>query len=327
MEYKEFLDSISEKVKEHFEQKGLDRNVAVRKIIKNNDIELDALTIMESKSNISPTIYLNKYYDKFMHGEEIDNIVKEIYELYTQHNGVLDFKVEMFRDFSYMKDKIVYKLINAEYNKKLLQDIPHFKVLDLAVVFYCLINNDWSGSATALIHNSHMDMWEVTKEDLYELATVNTPKILPPEIRSMEDIVRDMIVDDIEKDMEAKGILRDGYESEYGSLEDIANMVMEEMDELKNDICMFVLTNHTRLNGAACILYDNLLLDFANKNNSDIYVIPSSVHEVILVPAGKYIESEDINSMIKEVNNTGVEEGDILSDHVYFFNRETGILE
>ncbi len=308
MNYEEFIEKIKMGVSEKI---GNDSNVKVHKIIKNNDIELDALTIAEEHAEASPTIYLNAYYEDYYHGKRIESIVDEIIRLYESHRGTMDFDIGFFKDFENVKSRIAYKVVNADSNVRLLQDVPHIKKMDLAMVFYCIIENTQLGSATALIHNSHLEMWKVTIEDIYKIALENTPKLLNSEIKSMDEIIKEMIIDDLEsngKDVDLEQITSEEFYDE----------VMEE----RNGVGMYVLTNKNKINGASCMFYNNVLDDFANEKENDLYILPSSIHEVIIVPAIDSIDKDDLNTMVREVNAEAVELGEILSDHVYYYNRE-----
>ncbi|MBQ1392809.1 MAG: hypothetical protein IIY81_04595, partial [Lachnospiraceae bacterium] len=101
-----------------------------------------------------------------LRGKEIDEITKEICDLYISNSTKINFDVDIFKSFENIRDKVVFKLINTKANKKLLRDIPHIDFLDLSIVFYCMFDNEYLGSATALIHNIHVNMWEITVEEL-----------------------------------------------------------------------------------------------------------------------------------------------------------------
>ena len=319
MNYNEFLFNVREGVKDLLEKGSC---VKIQKILKNNDIELEALTVLTDESSVSPTIYLEPFYEDYLQGKNINEIVMEIYVLYRENENQLHFDIDIFKDFDNVKDKIVYKLINTKSNRKLLRDVPHIPYLDLTIVFDCIFDNEYLGHATALIHNIHMNMWEVTKEQLYEMAKVNTPRLLRCELREMNDLLHEILLDDIQKTVcEANN----GYDTENGTIDanEVAENLMKNMDEVKRQISMYVLTNQQRMNGAASLLYENIIKDFANVLHQDLFILPSSVHEVILVPDAGDIDREELNDMVKSVNATDLVAVDILSDHVYYYNRET----
>lgn len=306
----------------------LGNNVCVKlhKVLKNNDIELDALTILNEKSNVSPTIYLNAYYEEWKNGRDIGDIISEIYQLYEEHSHNLHFDVDIFKDFEKIRGRIAYKLINTKANAKLLEDVPNVPFLDLSVVFYCMLDNDYLGSATALIHKIHQEMWGIRTNELYEIAKRNTPQILQYELRNMNDLIRDILVDDLQKTIYEKD---DRYDEncKLPNPEDVADGLMREINQAKEQIAMYVLTNKQRSNGAACMLYENVIGDFAQSMGEDVFILPSSVHEVILVPAIAGIQEEELTRMVQEVNREELDDIDVLADHVYYYSREQkGIL-
>jgi hypothetical protein len=228
--------------------------------------------------------------------------------LYEKSRVETNFDVEFFADFEKVKGRIVYKLINYQKNQEILKEIPHRKIFDLAIVYYCLISNDSIGNATILIFNKHMDMWGVLEEELYSISERNTERLLGMEIKNMDDIMME--------------ILQDSVDGRMGGEE--SRQVMESMKEDGKRSPMYVLTNREKMNGAICILYSQVLNDFAQAIGNDLFILPSSIHEVILVPAEPGITKEELERMVKEVNETQVEEEEVLSNQVYFFSRRSG---
>ena len=316
--YNEFLIHVRDGVKELMEEGTC---VKVQKILKNNGKEMEALTILAEDSNVSPTICLEPFYTEHETGKSLQEIIQEIYTLYRENEKQLRFDFDIFSDYEKVRDRIVFKLINTKANRKLLRDVPHIPFLDLSIVFYCIFDNEYMGTATALIHNIHMNMWEVTKEQLYEAAKVNTPKLLGCELREMNDLLHEILLGDIRKTVCENSV---GYDSEEEVIdaEEVASGLMKNMEIVRQQISMYVLTNKQRMNGAASILYGDLIKDFANILKRDLFIIPSSVHEVILVPADDTIERQELNEMVRSVNETDLKEVDVLSDHVYYYSRQ-----
>lgn len=312
MNYSEFLDYVKSSI---IKILGKEKNVNISKILKTNDIEYDALTITDDISNISPTIYLNQYYDDYKNGKSLGDIIHEIFSLYEEHSNELEFDIELFKNFQNISSHIVYKVINAKKNMRLLNDIPHVLNMDLALVFYCIIDSDYLGSATALIHNSHMDMWNVTTEDIVKVSYQNTPRILPAEIRNMNDIIREMFASDLQRQQIEGKIPMDI------SVEDEADKILDTLNMANKPVEMYVLTNSQKMYGAACIFYKNVLKDFAEKVKSDLYILPSSVHEVILVPIVDGLLKNELSLMVQDVNREEVTDSEVLSNHVYIYKR------
>lgn len=291
MEYKEFVEYIKMNAVYIAGEGG---NITINHVIKNNGCEMDGLVIMEKGKDIAPTIYLDSLYELYTNGENIKSIIRQIELIYEQNKNNVTFDVNILKHFDTIKDKIVYKVVNYRSNEKLLEQVPHKRILDLAVVFYCLLDNEYGRSATALIYNNNLKNWNVTIDDVYKAALKNTPDLLHSKISSMAAL------------FEKCGVNVDGEE-------------VDLKDYVPSD--MYVLTNESKLNGAACILYENVLYDFAQKLGADLYILPSSVHEVILLPKLSMFEKDELVNMVKEVNTEGVAADEVLSDHVYEYNR------
>ena len=291
MEYKLFVEYIKMNAGYIAGEGG---NITINHVIKNNGCEMDGLVIMEKGKDIAPTIYLDSFYELYTNGENIKNIIRQIEVIYEQNKNNVTFDVNILKHFDTIKDKIVYKVVNYRSNEKLLEQVPHKRILDLAVVFYCLLDNEYGRSATALIYNNNLKNWNVTIDDVYKAALKNTPDLLHSKISSMAAL------------FEKCGVNVDGEE-------------VDLKDYVPSD--MYVLTNESKLNGAACILYENVLYDFAQKLGADLYILPSSVHEVILLPKLSMFEKDELVNMVKEVNTEGVAADEVLSDHVYEYNR------
>ena len=298
MEYREFLENVRKEVESRY-----DSNVSVtlNHVMKNNGTELDGITIMEKDKNIAPTIYINSFYDRYREGVSLKAVVSEIIRIYNQNKNSININADYFENYENVRKTIVYKLVNYQKNKKLLEDVPYKRVLDLAVVFYCLIEQRKGVSATALIHNEHLRIWNVTEDEIYNDALKNTPVLLAGSIVPMSKIL-----------------------SEIAGTAPVDND--EKVCDYTGEDILYVLTNSSRVNGAACILYDNLLKKFANDVHSDLYILPSSVHEVIIVPKKNAFDKSELADMVREVNEQGVSQDEILSDNVYEYNRKNGLI-
>lgn len=159
MIYETFLTTIHSLVQEKLEGRA---EVSLRRVLKNNGLLLDGLSISSSVSAFSPTVYLNSYYDEEEGGLPLPIIAEQILLLYEEGDGLPSELAEQLKDFEKVKDRIAYKLINAEDNAVLLSGVPHFRYLDLAVVFYIIVAESEEGQMTALIHDEHLNLWNIT---------------------------------------------------------------------------------------------------------------------------------------------------------------------
>lgn len=292
LSYEEFVKKVEEQLRCSTEKK-----VQRKQITKNNGIQLDAVLLSQEGEKIAPTIYLNEQYQRYLEGEELDVIVKRILTLSEQKlKG--EFNTEQFLDFTRAKEHILLKIIHAKKNEELLNEIPHKLFLDLAVVFYYLLPDE-GVHGSILIRNEHMQLWDVTDEEIYNIAMKNTPNELEPEIKDMNTVVSELFEDMPE---------------------------LEEEEFAKESAPMYVVTNKQRFYGASCMLYPGLLKTFAEMRNTDFYILPSSVHELLLVPLALGVP-EELSAMVREVNDTQVMPEEVLSDHVYLYRRNTDVVE
>lgn len=294
MNYQDFKHYILSALQDEL---GTDVRITIQDVIKNNNTHLDGLTIFSNRHNLSPTIYLNYYFHAYEKGRSLPDILDDILSIYQKNVSGCHIDVSFFTDYDKVKSRIIMKLVNYERNRELLADVPHYRYLDLAIIFNCLLESASEGNATILIYNHHLSYWNVTRDDLYALALCNTPRLLTYDLRNMTDVLHELLSSD-----DAPPLTED----------------------ITGPCAMYVLSNHHKLNGSVCILYPNLLKDFAGKLCADFYILPSSVHEVLLIPACNEVSYQELSAMVKEVNASQLSREEILSDHVYYFSRESG---
>ncbi len=318
MTYETFLEWIPDLVQS---QLGEGVKVRLHTIYKNNNIRKDALCVLEEGCNVSPTIYLEKYYDRWKRGISLEQISHEICREYAANHCGMYMDVKAFYDFEIMKDKIVYKLIHYDHNRELLNEVPHRRFLDLAIVYYLLVEDPFIGSGTALIHHKQRQMWQVDEETLYEMATCNTDKLLGNEILPMQQVILELLQRDMRRQLESD------MEMGICTEEQVDLWAAEILDQMlpKEHHSMFVLSNHNKYLGAAAVLNQKRLLAFAAKLGCGFHVIPSSIHEMILVPDTESLQREDLQRLLREINEEEENIQEYLSDQLYYCDRENGV--
>ncbi len=306
--YDTFVTEIINLVRQRM---GEDYDIKIYKVTKNNALELDSLIMLRKDKNFSPNIYLLPYYEEYIMGAEIKELAEKLCHTYLNYQLPI-----MSESFSYrfedVKDFIVYRLVNFQRNKKLLEKIPHIKYLDMAITFHSLVRQDNDGIGTIRITNEHMRAWETTLKELYHRAADNTGRIFPPSIQSMEDMILGMLKEDImdcNQDEQSETIIKD---------------IIEHQNSDRKKI--YILTNQKGINGATCLLYENVLKNFANQIQCDLFILPSSIHEVLMIPYDRTMTRELLSEMVRDVNHTQVARDEILSDSVYLYSRRNNTL-
>ncbi|MCR5703342.1 MAG: DUF5688 family protein [Eubacterium sp.] len=327
MKYEEFTEDIQKKLTEIVEEQYEDGTVVIRNVLKNNGVRMKAVSILRKEERATPSIYLRQYYQEYKKGRSTDSICKEIFAIYENSMNAFHANVDLteLSDFERIRKKLFYRLINYEKNQSVLKDAPHFQFLDLAIVFYMYLESDENGISSVMVHNYNLETWGKTAEEIREIALKNTWQKYPSWICDMEQLVSDMILKDLKHTM---GEDKDGFLAEEGSygaykIEEVEQVIREEVSQLKmeKNMEMYILSNEQRLNGAACITYPGVLRNFAQEHQSDLCIIPSSIHEVILI-VGTHWDLEWLNKMVKQVNKEDVDATEVLSDHVYIYSRE-----
>ena len=306
------VDLFADAIKVGFEEAHPECSVMVHKVTKNNDLILTGISIRSREVNIAPTIYMDDYYNDYKNGRPVMDIIAEIENIYNTYKLEHNFDVNSITDFNHVQGKICYKLVNKDKNKELLSDAPYIQFHDLAIVFYVVVSEDSDRTGTITVRNNLMEMWgNPDINDLYRIAKNNTQKRYKGSVFNMIEIMGDIIshnVDNIEPN-----IVDDFFEM---------NFTYED-----NMIPMFVATNNKKVNGAGVILYEGLLKAFAEKIGCDFYILPSSIHEVIFVPANGNMDVRYLIQMVKEVNATEVSPSEVLSDNVYKYHANTDFVE
>lgn len=286
---------------------GSEYTARTYKVMKNNSLELDSLVLMRRGKNFSPNIYLQPYYEAYQQGVKVSELVHRLCNLYEQASVPM---VEDTFTFGYeqMKPFIIYRLVNYERNRRLLERIPHLRYLDLAVTYHCLIQEDKEGIGTIRITNEHRKQWSAPLKELHELAAENTRRLFPETLRSMEEVMRSMV-----------------WEKPSDDEERIQSEIDLEMDFTGQESRMYILSNQKGINGASCLLYPRVIQKLSESFQSDFYIFPSSIHELILVPTQNDRNYIEYSAMVREINATQVAREEVLSDNVYYYSRERGL--
>ena len=262
--------------------------VEISVVKKNNGVSKAGLSIREDEHDVSPLLYLDDYYIHYQNGELLENIIRNIRADYDKKVQMAAVKIPNLQEFENIRGRVIYRLVNYEKNKEILEDCPHIRLYDLAVTFRWVARIDDVGVSTSLITNKQVKEWGVSVNDLVLAARQNTPRLFPAQIIDMEEMLAGMV-----------------------------SFIL-----YPSTIPMYILTNKQELNGASALLYGDILKDFANKKGADMYILPSSIHEVIMVLADRINDPTKLLSIVHDANTTVVSIGDVLSDSVYYYDRK-----
>ncbi len=291
MGFQKFVENIVDLLQERM---GDAYEIKVLHVTKNNDVEQTGIAITRQEDSIFPTIYLEGLYQEYLEGEMLGVLVERIINCHEEQSMALDLDMDFFRDYGSVKDRIFYKLVSLEKNKKFLRDAPHLRWNDLAIVFYYAFKKNMAAGGSITIKRQHMLMWKQNAESLYRTARQNTERDMPELLVSMSELLSEM-----------------------------TGVFLREDDAAP----MYVLTNREKRFGASAMLYSEKIKRLAERFGCDILILPSSVHEVLLIPDDHVREYAFYRQMVADVNRTQVEPEEVLSYGLYRYCRKKSEIE
>ncbi len=305
LNYEEFKGYVKDNILKKLPDTYSSFNVDIKTITKNNGLKLDGLYIY-GHNDIVPLIYLNGYYEMYNDGTSLETIMSGISECYinnVDHSDITNEITENIMDYKTIKNNIFSKIVNTKNNESILSKRPHTEYEDLSVTYHIMVNKDKEKIASIPISNDIAKAYGVTVEELDQVARDNMSKKDPMVIRSLDEIVREMII---------PNMVNNGMSKEQ------AEEMFDEMFPMNDKVKMYVLSNKSKMNGAVWITSPEALEALCEKFGEEFFVLPSSIHEVIVVPNNE-VGKEELQKMVTDVNIAEVSPEERLSDNVYLY--------
>lgn len=293
MEKQIFIEAMVKKLEEIL---GPDYKLVIDDIRKNNGVLLKAIIIKKDGVQSAPVVYLDELYNSYLNGESTDTLVKQIQEKVADTYLSDDLSINTIHEYEAVKDKVVLRVINYQKNESILREIPHMRYLDLAVTFRIMFDTHKNALASTTVSDKLLVQWGVTVNELYKVALANSVRLLPVYHARLESMLFECDEDEIDQHINAGPKL-------------------------------YVLTNTQGINGATSILYPDALKVRADLIESDLLILPSSLHEILYVPFSDDMDLAGFSEVVRTVNANDVREDEILSDNVYIYRRDRDILE
>ena len=286
LNYDEFKDVVTEKFPEYFPEEYRNYEMDVHTVYRTNEI-LDGISFRRSGQVIAPTVYVQDMYRDYRSCNDLDDVMQRTAELYVEKTKSADMDISLFDQVP--TDRIYMTLINAADNAELLADSPHRKFQDLAITYRILVSRNDAGMMSTRINSGLAARYNLTEPDLYAIAYENTERLFPSVVCPMNDILRELMP-----------------------------------DEVLEDNNLYVVTNNQQISGATAVLYEENLQQIADTYGCDLYVIPSSIHEMLVLPetdtSAEFVDQ--LAEIVCEVNKTAVKESDRLSNQVYKYDNK-----
>lgn len=284
MEYEEFKEAVRNNLCDYLPTGYTQEMVRMSNVNKVNRV-LDGISIVTKQSDreVEPTVYINDMYEKYRRGLDLSLILEQVARSLTETmTAGIDVNIDDVMSADYVREHVRFQLINTELNKGLLSEVPHREFLNLSVIYYIDIETKMHGvNASSIINNKMLEKIGLSEGQLFDLSEEH----FSPEIQTMNDIFKEAGKDDMECSF------------------------------------MYVLSDENHMKGAVAMLYEDVLFTVAETLKSDLYVLPSSIHEVLIIGTDTVDDLEALTCMVSEVNRT-LDIGDLLSDHVYIYDRD-----
>lgn len=298
MKYEIFKEVVADTFQNYLPEEYRNMEMKIVSVNKVNRM-LDGINLIVGSGErvVSPTIYINDMYDHY----KLCNDLKEAIQFGA------DRMVKAFKECPEMpkielaeaKDNIVFQLVNTEQNRDMLAEVPHREFQDLSIIYRWVVKVDAEGIQSTVVRNGLAEQLGLNEEQLFRLAAENTRRIFPPCVKSMNEVLLEIF----EKD---------------GMPREIAEMMLGEMPA---DKMMYVISNDRGINGAISMLYEDKLYSLAMELENDLYILPSSVHEVIAVSVDMG-EPYELAEMVAEINMDQVALEERLSNQVYHYDKD-----
>lgn len=293
----DFMDAVKRNIV-NFLPDDVAENVEISEtvVVKMNDQKLHGLVIREKGSDAAPTFYMDEMFERYENGENMGELIEEL----ASHYGLVDLMPgppQVDLSWDNVKDKLTVRLLEKSRNREFLANMPYVSAgHGLAVIADINMSEDRSGEWRIAINNNVLESLGVDKERLFSDAMSNAKIYDPATLVDMTSAL---------------------FSPERANLLDRDEPLAPE--EVGG---MYVLTNESGSLGAATLFYPDVKEKAAELLGSDYYILPSSVHETILVPDNPDINAKDLCEMVKQANRTVVDEKDILSDNVYHYSKD-----
>lgn len=304
MNRKEFEQYLQDNVKDYLPESFADAKIVFNEVVKNNDQHMTGMSIIRDNEAVVPNIYIDSFYQQYQEGRNIDEIVGDIADARIEYDSHIQAEdiTQQLMNYENVKDKLEIRLCDTADNAERLQGLVHTEHGDFSATYHIRISEmNQEGVASTAVTPYLMEAWGITTEQLHQDA-LKSDLQKEPQLADMMDMMESMM---------------------YGKEPD---NLLTTADRGNGD-GMFCLTNGEKMNGASLVLQDDLMQQIGDIVGGNFYVLPSSVHEVLIVPDNGTMELRDLSAMVYEVNRTEVAPQDRLSDNVQYYDTETRTLE
>ena len=309
MNFNEFVNEVKDNIKLFLPKDYENAEVSTMECHKLNRA-YTGLMVRKEGEMLTPTINLNQLYEayKAQPGVTMETVCRKIADIVIEAPIQVDLKAIF--NYEDVKDKLFIRVSSAEANKEVLENAPHQLKEDLAITYHVAVGKDQDGLSSMFIKNDLLEQYGISAEQLHEDAMKSSPHVMIPEVSSIGALIDEMY---------QKNILM--------LTPDEREMLQETLQESSEMPTFFVVTNTDRIDGAGVIFYPEFMDSMGELLGNDFFILPSSIHEMLVLPDDGQVDAEMLRDMVKEVNATQVAPAERLTNDVYHFDIKDHVFE
>lgn len=304
MEEKVFAEGVAKDIHNFLPYEYQNAEFQVIQANKNNGVLLVGIQVKLPDQNASPTVYVEPFFDAIRHGAPVEQVMEEIAgSIEAARKAPFMDSSQYTLDYDGVREHLAVMLVNTRANRDMLKEMPHENIEDLSAI--CYVNfpiGSENGKATMKVRNDHLNIWNINEKELFRQARDNMRSVNMPVLSSMDGVLNS---------------IWNGEKSVHNLLDENGVEFGSAPHEL-----LYVLTNEDQIYGASMITQPEVLNKMEQLFPEGFYVLPSSVHEVLIVPNNGEVEPKMLGEMVREVNKNEVERQEVLSDRVYCYDKE-----
>ena len=272
MNYEQFLEQMKEDLKARFTTdlppEYADVRIGIRDVEKLQGESYRGLSFRRGDSPVEANLNMTGAFQAYEAGRPYEDILEEVEaQLMKVVDRTPQFNIGELMDYEAMKPKLMMEIIPQKGNGDRLENIPHQKVEDMALIYRLDMGDSAGGKMTSVITNQQLNAFGITAEQLHQDALENAPITHPASLRSMQEVMAEM-------------------------------MGMEPEDVMSGEPTMLVATVEGSFMGASVIQYPGFMEQAAEKIGGDFFVLPSSIHEVLLIPDDGRQDFHELAAMV-----------------------------
>lgn len=310
MDFEKFKETMKDNIREYLPDSYRNAKIDIHENTKINET-YTGLFVQKPDERITPTINLDQMYEAYDRGDaSIDELLTQAAEMIQQEP--IDIDVHRLTDYDQARSGLFIRVCAIAGNEQMLAQVPHEKMEDLAMTYHIAADISGEGVASTVVSYSLMNQLGISQEQLKADALENSPKIFPPKVQSMSEMMRGILTEDMKS---------------HGMPQDEIDAMVDSMIPADDGNPMTVVTNDRTVNGAAVMFYPEQMEKLGEQIGGDFFILPSSVHEMLVIPDNGSFQQEELKAMVTEVNATQVSPADRLTDEVYHFDTKDRVFE